>query len=694
MDEDELKKFVPLLGDRLALRKFSEESTQKVSTSSSKSSKKDSLLCKLRQKLGMKRDREDGENSIGYEDSASCSYGRTHKMLGNKNAERLDRRIDVGWMDFDHMLGRYKQVRKTNGGGIRSLSVSKLCKPAELLQIVEELFFPDGISAKGEKENFECSLVDFRQQPLEGDVGQLYSRSKMPTLRFYLRTVSKVQEHDKSKGKSKGKSKVKKRRTVHVRDHEYDTSSSEADLPEILLNSGEHSTSTHSSSSSVCCLEDDSTKSSNLFSGVKELADSPTISFGPSHSTPTQEQLDVTIRDPVNSLPAEQILAEVITDEPSTFVHEEHQHEQQADQQIPMAEDQMNDFPTVYVELVEGQTNDFPTNQTQFEVLLIRRSYLITDMMNAFSDESILKANIAVHMILHDGNLEKGQGNGVYKDAITQFWDEVYEQMTSGDSSRIPVLRHDYGEKEWQTLGRIITKGWWDHKYFPIRLTQDFMVNAIWGSTFCNGDMVEAFLSLLPESEKEVVKSALSNFPEDIEELIDILSGYDCRKVPTNENFSCLLSELGHKEIIQKPMYIADCMRPVLQNLQNELTQESLSEIYASLHPTSKKVIDKLEFSRDLSPNERAVSTYLKKYLRSLNQGMLRRFLRYCTGLDILCNSDIRVTFCSLDGLQRRPIGHTCGNVIELSSTYDDYIEFRQEFNHILESGLWVMDAL
>lgn len=99
-----------------------------------------------------------------------------------------------------------------------------------------------------------------------------------------------------------------------------------ADLPEILLNSGEHSTSTHSSSSSVCCLEDDSTKSSNLFSGVKELADSPTISFGPLHSTPTQEQLDVTIRDPVNSLPAEQILAEVITDEPSTFVHEEHQH--------------------------------------------------------------------------------------------------------------------------------------------------------------------------------------------------------------------------------------------------------------------------------------------------------------------------------------------------------------------------------
>ena len=43
------------------------------------------------------------------------------------------------------------------------------------------------------------------------------------------------------------------------------------------------------------------------------------------------------------------------------------------------------------------------------------------------------------------------------------------------------------------------------------------------------------------------------------EELLDLLEQFGCRKFPTRENIMSLILEVAHKEIIQKPQYMADC---------------------------------------------------------------------------------------------------------------------------------------
>ena len=45
----------------------------------------------------------------------------------------------------------------------------------------------------------------------------------------------------------------------------------------------------------------------------------------------------------------------------------------------------------------------------------------------------------------------------------------------------------------------------------------------------------------------------------------------------------------------------------------------------------------------------------------------------------------------------RRPIAHTCGNMLELpygENGYDGYLMLREEFNNILESGYLEMDII
>ena len=60
----------------------------------------------------------------------------------------------------------------------------------------------------------------------------------------------------------------------------------------------------------------------------------------------------------------------------------------------------------------------------------------------------------------------------------------------------------------------------------------------------------------------------------------------------------------------------------------------------------------------------------------------------------ILSMNAITVTFTQLTGFERRPIGRTCGNMLELPSTYESFVDLRHEFSEILQSGVWVMDVM
>lgn len=45
---------------------------------------------------------------------------------GNSSAKKKQRRIELGWMDFDEKEQRFKQVKAVNGGGTRHLCVDKI----------------------------------------------------------------------------------------------------------------------------------------------------------------------------------------------------------------------------------------------------------------------------------------------------------------------------------------------------------------------------------------------------------------------------------------------------------------------------------------------------------------------------------------------------------------------------------------
>lgn len=181
---------------------------------------------------------------------------------------------------------------------------------------------------------------------------------------------------------------------------------------------------------------------------------------------------------------------------------------------------------------------------------------------------------------------------------------------------------------------------------------------------------------------------ALNDFNgADIEEVLSILSSHNCTTLPSAENLPRLLEEIAHKELVQQPSFIIKCWKPILEPIGESLGDGGLEDILSNLQPKARNVTKCIEF-----PAERTTSLHLQRFIREINEKHLGQFLRYCTGSDLFLSKLIKITFTNMSEFTRRPVAHTCTFLLELSSNYSNYSEFRSEFLSVLQSGVWVMD--
>lgn len=343
-------------------------------------------------------------------------------------------------------------------------------------------------------------------------------------------------------------------------------------------------------------------------------------------------------------------------------------------------------------------------------ILRVRRSLVLQDLLKEFLEDSIMTCELKIIMVDGQGRDERGEDiRGIYRDALASFWQEFYISFSLGERGRVPFLRHDFQSEQWTAVGRIIVKGHQDLGYFPVMLSKAFVICAMFGEKAVSEDtLLESFNEYLAPSEEQVVREALQRTDEEWnlddtadedqkdEELLDLLERFGCRKFPTKENIMSLILEVAHKEIIQKPQYVADCWDGVFKEALtkgNLSTLEGVCSVYQSLEPTTKKVLGMLHAAPKTNAEGSALD-YFKRFIRGLDIHQLKCLLMFITGADVICVTKLEINFTKLEGLARRPIAHVCGCVLELPSTYDSYTEFRSEFTNVLAKEKWQNDIM
>ena len=321
-------------------------------------------------------------------------------------------------------------------------------------------------------------------------------------------------------------------------------------------------------------------------------------------------------------------------------------------------------------------------------------------MITAFSDPKILEFIIFFKVIDARGVPEAGEGRGVAREVITEFWHLFYQSLSVGTSAKVPTIRHEYQKDEWKAVARILLYGYCMEGVYPIALSAAFVACTILGEDcVSNKVLMESFIAYLAEYEREVVNNCLKNTSEIAgnDDLLDILGSYNCHRNPNEENIKDILSQLAHQELVQRPRYVSNCWATILKPLKNRPAfkdMESILKFYEDMKPTSKKVVNILDASPQNEAQRNALA-HLVRYVKSLGSNVCA-FLQYTTGADIIVEGHkLKVTFTDLNGLQRRPVAHTCGPLLELPCTYQYYNELVEEFSSILrEKSAWSFDIV
>ena len=123
----------------------------------------------------------------------------------------------------------------------------------------------------------------------------------------------------------------------------------------------------------------------------------------------------------------------------------------------------------------------FELDDTFSKHVFLHRALLKDDMIELFSDPSMINVNLDVTVIGNDGNPEEGTRVGVMREVLTSFWQLVYHSLTVGTQEKVPCIRHELQKTQWEAIARVIVYGVKRYNYFPIFLSRAVIASVLFG---------------------------------------------------------------------------------------------------------------------------------------------------------------------------------------------------------------------
>lgn len=134
-----------------------------------------------------------------------------------------------------------------------------------------------------------------------------------------------------------------------------------------------------------------------------------------------------------------------------------------------------------------------PSAEREKRTLVVHRGQVLQELIAYFCDNELQEADIRIQLVLQDGTPERGfDYGGVVRDCLSEFWNEFYDQCTTGNAFKVPFLRHDFGQQQWESVGRIINFGWAREKYLPVKIAPVIIEQAALG--YLKSDLMDNFL--------------------------------------------------------------------------------------------------------------------------------------------------------------------------------------------------------
>ena len=335
----------------------------------------------------------------------------------------------------------------------------------------------------------------------------------------------------------------------------------------------------------------------------------------------------------------------------------------------------------------------------------IDRANLYEDVLDVYREGDIVQEYPL--FIKYEGEKAVDEG-GVQRDMLSAFWAEAYTRLFEGAKTLTPMIHPGLDMTVFPILGRILSHGYLACGMLPVCIALPSLIGMVLGPSVAipSKIIIESFADYVSDVERRSLKDALEcNEPFTYTvraELVNILSRFGCRQVPTHSNLRGLVEQVARYEFCAKPAAALALIHSGIPiNHKPFWEQKSATDVqhlFYRMSVTPTKVLSMLEFSEATNELEERVCNYLTTMVGNMQVNELSLFLRFITGASVCIVPKVRVEFNALSGFGRRPIAHTCDCVLELPTSYTNYEDFYGEFKAIFditkENFSWRMDAL
>ena len=333
----------------------------------------------------------------------------------------------------------------------------------------------------------------------------------------------------------------------------------------------------------------------------------------------------------------------------------------------------------------------------------IERANILADVFALFEKDGILKQYPLRIQFTGERAFDTG---GVSRDMLEEFWKNVYMKYFDGATLLVPNLHAQSDMAIFQKLGTIMSHGYLFCHVLPTRIAFPCIAACLIGLDVQIADNIylRSFIDYLSQAEQKVVKESItvkSNaFSKQVErDLINILDRFGIRENPNPGNLKQLLIAAGKYEFLTKPFAILATIHNGIPTVELQFWKgfsiEELHKLYLTLTASPAKILRLFEDPISQTPSEQRVFTYLQQFVGNLNDEDAGNFLRFVTGSSVCPSEKLKVLFSNTSGFARRPIAHTCGFSLELSTNYLNFADFSLEMKAVLQSEYsWIMDAI
>ncbi|PFX19780.1 hypothetical protein AWC38_SpisGene15814 [Stylophora pistillata] len=166
-------------------------------------------------------------------------------------------------------------------------------------------------------------------------------------------------------------------------------------------------------------------------------------------------------------------------------------------------------------------------------IIQAHRLNIKNDLIDLFRDPVIMSQDIAIIVIDARGVEEVGRDVGLLRDVFSLFWKETYDSLFVGENERVP---------------------------FSFCLKRSLLV-FLGGSAVTSAMLTQSFRNYIAVDEKCLIDKCLAgdmkwDDEDEMSQLLEVFSNYDCRIMVNSENVSQVIEEIAHKELLQKPQCI------------------------------------------------------------------------------------------------------------------------------------------